>query len=338
MTDLRSELRDKWREAELTGKGDREWRGIALSVQGPLSILAGIREPDGRIALLLEAPMTVAPRIPLRLRADGVSLADQRRPDEGIYRVALTLEHEELRDVFEVLAADIIDVIRRASNAITAIAEMTKRLETWQACLRSRRQGLSREEQIGLMGELTVLRFVAARIGYPLAIGSWEGPLDGIHDFTCVGIALEVKAALGSGGFLYVSHLAQLESIGLDVLVVVRVRFREGADGKSIPDVVQEIRDEIEGAAPFTIASLDEKLLRMGYLDLDRDLYAALRFVPIEFYGIAVRDGFPRLTPSLVPAGIVDGSYMIDERATVDFRIKLDDLQKLVGRMAGEKS
>jgi Putative PD-(D/E)XK family member, (DUF4420) len=338
MTDLRSEMRDKWREAELTGKGDREWRGIALSVQGPLRLLAGIREPDGRIALLLEAPMTAAPRLPLRLRADGVSLADQRRPDEGIYRVALTLEHEELRDVFEVLAADILDVVRLTSNAIAAIAETTKRLETWQACLRSRRQGLSREEQIGLMGELTVLRFVATRIGYPLAISSWEGPLDGIHDFTCVGIALEVKTALGSGGFLHVSNLAQLESSGFDALVIVRVRFREGPDGKSIPDAVQEIRKEIKDAAPSTISSIDEKLLRMGYLDLDRDLHGALRFVPVDLYGITVRDGFPRLTPSLVPAGIVDGSYMIDERATADFRIKLDDLQKFVDRMTGEKS
>jgi Putative PD-(D/E)XK family member, (DUF4420) len=188
------------------------------------------------------------------------------------------------------------------------------------------------------MGELTVLRFVAARIGYPLAIGSWEGPLGGIHDFTCVGIALEVKTALGSGGFLHVSHLAQLESSGLDALVIVRVRFREGADGKSIPEAVQEIRDEIEDSAPLTTSSLDDKLLRMGYLDLDRNLYDELRFVSVDLYGITVRDGFPRLTPSLVPAGIVDGSYMIDERAAADFRIKLDDLQKFVGRMAGEES
>ena len=61
----------------------------------------------------------------------------------------------------------------------------------------------------------------------------------------------------------------------------------------------------------------------MGYLDLDRGLYDAIRFVLVELYGLAVRDGFPRLTPTIVPAGIVDGSYMIDERATADFELNL---------------
>ena len=184
MMDLRSELKAKWREAEGAGKTDREWRGIALSVHAAVQLVAGIREPDNRIALLLEAPIAAAPRSALRMRADGVSLADQRRPDEGIYRLAITLEHEDLRDVFEVLAADIIDFVRPASTAITAISNAAKRLETWQACLRSRRQALSREEQIGLMGELTVLRMLANQIGYRVAVESWEGPLDGIHDFS----------------------------------------------------------------------------------------------------------------------------------------------------------
>jgi Putative PD-(D/E)XK family member, (DUF4420) len=123
------------------GKGDREWRGIALSVQAPVRLIAGIREPDGRIALLLEAPIAAAPRLPLRLRADGVSLADQRRPDEGIYRLAITLEHEGLRDIFEVLAVDIVDIVKPTATPIKVIAEAARRLEAWQACLRSRRQG-----------------------------------------------------------------------------------------------------------------------------------------------------------------------------------------------------
>lgn len=145
-------------------------------MQAPLKLIAGIREPDGRIALLLEAPIAAAPRSPLRLRADGVSLADQRRPDEGIYRLAVTLEHEELRDVFEVLAADLVNFVRPASTAITAIAEAAKRLEAWQACLRSRSQILSRDEQIGLMGELTFLRFLAGRLAITLQLTFGKAP------------------------------------------------------------------------------------------------------------------------------------------------------------------
>ena len=338
MTDLRSELKAKWREAEVTGKADREWRGVALSVHAAVQLIAGIREPDNRIALLLEAPIAAAPRSALRLRADGVSLADQRRPDEGIYRLAITLEHEGLRDVFEVLAADIVDFVRPAPTAITAIGEAAKRLETWQACLRSRKQALSREEQIGLMGELTVLRMLGAEIGYRLAVESWEGPLDGIHDFSRVGIALEVKTELGGSKLLHVSHLAQLETFGLQTLVIARVRLREGSDGKSISDAVQEIRDEISQREAAAIPIFDEKLLRVGYLAVDKDSYETLRFVPVDAYGIVVSDGFPRLTPSSVPAGVVDGSYAIDERHTANFRINPDEFHRILGRMAGAKT
>ena len=335
MTDLRSELKAKWREAEVTGKGDREWRGIALSVQAPVRLIAGIREPDGRIALLLEAPIAAAPRLPLRLRADGVSLADQRRPDEGIYRLAITLEHEGLRDIFEVLAADIVDIVKPTATPIKAIAEAARRLEAWQACLRSRRQGLSREEQIGLMGELAVLRFLAAEIGYPLAIDSWKGPLDGIHDFSHLGISIEVKTALGTNSLIHVSHLAQLEGSALDTLVIARLRFREGPDGNSISDVAQQIRGQLEQMAPLARSNFDEKLLRVGYLDVDRDAYDTIRFVPVDLYGFNVCDGFPRLTSSFVPQGIVDGSYTIDERAAAKFRIEASDIGKLIGRMKG---
>jgi hypothetical protein len=337
MTDLRSELKAKWREAEVTGKADREWRGIALSVPAAVQLIAGIREPDDRIALLLEAPITAAPRSTLRLRADGVSLADQRRPDEGVYRLAITLENEGLRDVFEVLAADIVDFVRSAPTAIAAISEAAKRLETWQACLRSRKQVLSREEQIGLMGELTMLRMLAAEIGYRLAVECWEGPLDGIHDFSRLGIALEVKTELGGSKLLHVSHLAQLEAIGLQALVIARVRFREGSDGKSISDAVREIRDEISQTEAAAAPIFDEKILRVGYLDVDKDSYEALRFVPVDAHGIVVRDDFPRLTPLSVPPGIVDGSYAIDERQVANFRVNSDEFHRILGRMAGAK-
>jgi len=336
MTDLRSELKAKWREAEVTGKSDREWRGIALAVSAPVQLIAGIREPDNRIALLLEAPISAAPRSTLRLRADGVSLADQRRPDEGIYRLAITLEHEGLRDVFEVLAADVIDFIRPTHTAIKAMEEAAKRLETWQACLRSRKQALSREEQIGLMGEFTVLRMLANQIGYRVAVESWGGPLDGIHDFSRVGIAIEVKTEMGGSKLLHISNLAQLESSGLDVLAIARVRFREGTDGKSISDTVRDLREEIGRTETSAISNFDDKLLRSGYLDVDKDFYDPLRFVLVEAYGILVREDFPRLTPSSVPSGIVDGTYTIDERVVANFRIESEQFDQTLRRMAGK--
>jgi hypothetical protein len=170
MTGLREELVSKWTEAARTKPGDREWRAVALSVPATVRFLAGIREPDGRIALLIEAPLSAAPSALLRGSAEGVSLSDRRDAAQGVLRVAVALEREPLRDVFEVLAADLVEVVRQATTPAQAIAIGVSRLEAWQAFLRSGRRGLAREEQIGLLGELTLLELLATEIGYEAAV------------------------------------------------------------------------------------------------------------------------------------------------------------------------
>jgi Putative PD-(D/E)XK family member, (DUF4420) len=337
MTPLRAEMISKWAEASLANRSDREWRGISLSVQAPVRFLAGIREPDGHIALLLEAPLSAAPRSVLRINADGVTLSDQRAHGESIVRIAVTLERESLRDVFEVLATDIVEVVRPTTTPSQAISAAVSRLEAWQAFLRSGGRGLSREEQIGLLGELAVLRLVAAEIGYDHAVGAWIGPLDGIHDFNRSGIAIEVKGVAGVGSLLRISHLDQLETRGLSALVIARPRFREGPEGSSLSDVIQSIREEIDRSAPNARTGFDDRLLRARFLDVDRQQHDSITYLLHSVYGFEVREGFPRLTTSSVPAEIVDAAYSLDERTIDRFRIEADGLSKFASMMTDAK-
>jgi hypothetical protein len=60
-----------------------------------------------------------------------------------------------------------------------------------------------------------------------------------------------------------------------------------------------------------------------GYLENDRSVYEAHRFVQESVCYYVVGDGFPKISQSMVPLGIIDGSYVIDERAIAAFR--LDD-------------
>lgn len=92
MTALRDELVSKWAEAARARPSDREWRAVALSVPATVRFLAGIREPDARIALLIEAPLGAAPTTLLRIAAEGVSLSDRRDAAQGLVRIAVTLD------------------------------------------------------------------------------------------------------------------------------------------------------------------------------------------------------------------------------------------------------
>ena len=335
---LRDELRTKWVQAATTAAGGSEWRAVLMSISAPVRIAAGVREPDGRVALLFEAALEHAPARILRLQADGISLADQRRQEEGIFRLAVVLEHESLREVFEVLAEDLIDVTGRAVGAQPAISAVVRRLEAWQACLRARRQRLSREHQIGLMGELVICRMVAEEIGHAAAIESWLGPLDGIHDFSRSGVAVEVKSILGIGSHLRISHLDQLRTEGIAGLAIARLRFSETPDGNSLADEVAAMRGLLDREAPQVRAEFDDRMLRAGYLDFRREDDDVVRAALQDLCGYEVREGFPRLTSALVPHGIVDANYSVDEHVLAPFMMDREAIRAFIGGMRGRSA
>jgi Putative PD-(D/E)XK family member, (DUF4420) len=328
-------LNTKWSEAAHTARSGHEWRGVALSISSPVRLLAAVREPDERIALLVEGPMSTAPSVKLRFETQGLSLTEQRRPFENVFRLAVTLERNEFKDVFEALCADLVLVVSVASTANSAFAAITKRLEAWQACLRLRKGALSREEQIGLLGEIAVLRIFAEVAGYSAAVEAWKGPVDGIHDFVAKGAAVEVKSVLGIGTRLHISHFDQLEFSGLSSLTIGRVRFREGHNGKTLPSHVEAIRRETADASPAAVSELENKLLRAGYLDVDAPLYGTMHFIQEALYCYAVKEHFPRLARAVIPSAIVDGSYTLDEQAISGFRQDSGYLRKILSMNTG---
>jgi Putative PD-(D/E)XK family member, (DUF4420) len=335
MINVIEELNAKWGEAAHTARSGHEWRGVALSIASPVRLLAAVREPDERIALLVEGPMSTAPSVKLRFETQGLSLTEQRRPSENVFRLAVTLERNEFKDVFDALCADLVLVVSVAPTAISAFAALTKRLEAWQACLRVRKGALSREEQTGLLGEIAVLRIFAEVAGHSAAVEAWKGPVDGVHDFVWEGAAVEVKSVLGIGTHLHISHIDQLEVSGLSSLTIGRVRFREGHDGKSLPSHVEAIRRETADASSATVSELEDKLLRAGYLDVDAPLYSSIHFVQEALYCYAVEEKFPRLVRAAIPSAIVDGSYTLDEKAISSFRKDGGYLLQILSMNAG---
>ena len=89
MNDLLAELRSKWDQALSSGAGGHEWRGLALGTISPVRLLADIRDRDNRIGILVETDLQHGPKHRVRLRAEGISLVDQRAGDEGVLRLAM---------------------------------------------------------------------------------------------------------------------------------------------------------------------------------------------------------------------------------------------------------
>jgi hypothetical protein len=335
MSELLAELRAKWDEALASGTSHRQWRAIGLSTVSPVKLLAGIRDRDGRISILIETALRCAPKQRVRFQAEGISLFDERSSTEGLLRLAVTLERADLHDRFEVLVLDLLSVASSAPSPDLAIQQTIRRLEAWQVCLHVRRRGLAREEVVGLLGELAAMELVEAEIGLAGAIAAWCGPLDGIHDFQAFGLALEVKATIGLSHHIRISRLDQLDGGGIHALVLLRTRFQETPDGLTLPEQIGTFRRRIDKDFPSAAGEFGDKLMRAGYLDADAEVYGATRAVLCDVQGFRVGEGFPRLTRAAVPTAIVDAAYTLDERQLGPFRVSTEELRSLVRQMSG---
>ena len=308
-------VRKGWTDSASVAAGSRVWRAVRVAVPGPVIVLAGVKETDCAHAVLFETSIDQAPAVHGRFEADGIAIHEERNFGDRTYRISVTLERADLENIFCILVSDLIEAASRQPTPPAAIAAVFARSSAWQAFLRARRSGLSREAVIGLIGELLFARHLSAVAGHAVAIDAWAGPAGGLHDFLRNGYGVEVKTTSGVASQIDVTSLDQLEDHGLSALLLAHVRLVEAPGGLTLPSLVTEFREELVRRAPGTVRSFGDALLAAGYADIDADLYAPFGFQPLDVTFYKVDKGFPRLTRSTVPQGIIDARYKLDLRS-----------------------
>lgn len=176
---------------------------------------------------------------------------------------------------------------------------------------------LSDHEEVGLFGELLVLRRLAKSLGFESAVDAWRGADREEHDFGLGALDLEVKSTVAEDRRHRVTTLSQLEPTeGRDLWLASIQLTTAGIGGANLPQVVDAIRDKIvEAQARDRFEAL---LDASRYSDAHASVYTRrfrLRSAPATFL---VDGAFPAITrPLLAGAGLalerVDNvSYVID--------------------------
>lgn len=292
------------------------WHTIALPSAGSVGLRAGRRSPDNAEAILLGFPsaqLATSEKLP-----EGQGFAVEQTEPDSTDRLwlALTRRAAGSAELFLAMACDVVGALDDSAADGTGDAKLMqifiKRVGAWQEFMRKGSYLLSPETEIGLVGELTVLRTIID-VGVPLAVAveSWVGPLDARQDFELGTGALEVKATLSADGFpARIGSLDQLDDSIRQPLFLVGVRFRQTESGVRLPDLIAAIRescsDDAEAARLFS-----ERLFAAGYIDAHAERYGR-RFALAETLVIEVQEDFPRLTFGRVPAGITRATYEID--------------------------
>jgi len=309
------------------------WRSISIATIGPCSLRAGLGFPENTEAFLVSfSPSTIpaAEKLPNSL---GFAVSRVEPSDDGLSWLALTRSELGSVELFAAMVADVAHAMAIQSNADERrlLNVFLGRIRAWQEFMRKGAQALSPESEIGLVGELTMLRAIIDA-GAPVAstIESWVGPLDGLQDFEIGTGAWEVKTTLSAAGFpAKIGALEQLDDSARQPLFLAGIRLRQTETGLSLPERVAEMFDVAAGEAE-AMRLLSERLLAAGYFDAHADRYIR-RFTLVDTLVIEVNEGFPRLTPGSVPLGITKAIYEIDLDKAAGQRISTADALKKLG-------
>jgi hypothetical protein len=270
----------------------------------PLDIYAGIDEVKSPILLLVTEEAAPDPG-----QFEALRIEEYRR-DDGRWSYTLRLSDFKLTPLFALLCADLIDSTEKADPAQGA-RQFFARLRRWKALLAGGSTGLSEQETRGLLAELYVLNeLLAPRFGLDIAALGWAGPEAEEQDFRIDDSSFEVKAVATGKTRVKIASLRQLDTLTATLrLLAVPLNPAAGSGAFSLESMVAEIREALGEASPGRTA-FESKLLLVGYSDSDGAIRRTYSIGEPLCYEII--PGFPTLTPSTVPDGVVEASYTVD--------------------------
>jgi hypothetical protein len=216
--------------------------------------------------------------------------------------------HEQ---VFTPFCGDIVDaVVRQAREPWKAVAAT---IRAWQSAWKPLRPAMDKTVQVGLFGELLVLRSLMIPALGTAAVDQWSGPEFERHDFVGEWLHIEVKTTRKSRAEHEISRLDQLRAPLGRRLLFVSVQLEESIGGdQSLATQMDAIVDQLRGDA----SALDwfmTKMANLGWCEEMRISGELLRFFVRGAEVYAVDEYFPRIPDDfLPPTGVVSIKYTVD--------------------------
>jgi len=331
-------IENLWNDMEksIHSSADNHSSGWVLRLARPdnrCPLYAACQLKEGRRALLIQLPGELMPsprRWPQCRGLEAIAVRFDGREHFGV-----ALKDAAFADVFASLANDLARRLDTVTSPDEQAQVFLSQLARWQKFLSASSEGLSREEQQGLWGELSVLRDILLPHGGPAIIEAWKGPEGAHQDFQFGTGAIEVKTTqAGAPQVVRISNERQLDHAYCPdlLLCVVAVDSRENA-GEHLPGMVNSIRSILPSSG--VIRDLfDDRLLSAGYLDAHARRYMDTGYILRSRSFYQVNDSFPAITERLLPSGVGDVSYALSISACDPYKLSenstADQLKEII--------
>jgi hypothetical protein len=278
-------------------------------------------DKDGSLHLLIamsEEPI----RLPPELEAVVVRVIENERTYLNVFAKG----HFEM--IFTPMANQIFTGI--AVQGRKAIDVVFETIEEFRNALKPLKPELSLVEQIGLFGELWILKNVLLPSIGSRACYLWSGPDAERHDFIGDGAHIEVKTTTKSEDRHEISRLDQLRAPNGKKLLLASIQLERSEAGElTIANLVDDVIAAL-GTDGKAIDAFESRLAKLRWHDGLRQSNTLRRFNLRDALFFDVEGSFPRLPDDYVPPrGIVAVKYTIDisSRSAMD-RDAIDSLVK----------
>jgi hypothetical protein len=180
---------------------------------------------------------------------------------------------------------------------------------------------LGGEQEVGLFGELLLLRGLLRGLGPNEAVSAWRGPDAAEHDFGVRGLDIEVKTTTAERRIHWIGSLTQLvPSPGHPLWMVSYQVTKAGTqDGMTLPTLIEAIRTGLD--SPSAREEFETQITLAGWHNRYTHTTRTRWIERTKAAAYEVVDEFPRLTASLLTSGGVDLGHIPE----VKYRIDLSD-------------
>jgi hypothetical protein len=327
-----------WQELEASRtSGSTGWVRRLANPGSKIQVHAAVKCNEPALSIMLDIPLAVTGGLRGLPTTAGLSVTLQAISGIDVDHRALIVELEdrEFVDLFSVFCTDLVERLSRCGRIPDAMTLLLERLGRWQHFMSIARDGLSYSSVVGLFGELHVLRSLLVPIGGIAMVAAWTGAQREPQDFVVPGVcALEVKTT-ESRGFrhVHINGERQLDQSALSHLFLTCIRLQaDNQSGENLRTQVDELRALAAGTTEFKLL-LERRLLGAGYMDRHAKRYDQFRFRIDEQRFFLVEDGFPRLVPKDLSAGVDAVSYRLDLRNCAPFERNLTEVKSVLGSL-----
>jgi len=242
---------------------------------------------------------------------------------KGFNLLVLATASVELRRYFYDFAVEVLELTQRGSH--TAQAAVDEAWKRWGELI-EQQSVLSRERQVGLIGELHLLRLLAAAYDWSFAIDAWHRTARAEHDFCLELCDIEVKTTTSDRRVHTIGSIDQLLASPNRPLYILSNQFaiapKLAAKSFSLASTVRDLLKQLERDVSLQSA-LKQRLTQVGWRENHMDYYQTT-FVVRDFARLVPVD---HACPRIVPQMLIDSLGSVSNRIeSVMYSIDVSDL------------